>query len=117
MLKFFLKNRRRQKRETCVIRGLMVFNGGLRIAGTVVDMSRGGCRFRPSQPGIFAASEEAMLLLPNTRVDCTIRRRRSGHFHCRFNSDIHQTTLTAWVKGEAEDLGRRLAQSRLRVGE
>lgn len=114
MLGFFYKDRRHQRREPCEIRGALIFSGGLRIAGCIVDLSRGGCRFRPSRPGVFPASESAALLLPNARVECCILRRRNGHFHCRFNRELHEAAVTAFVTGEADELTRRLAASRLR---
>lgn len=84
MFSFFHKDRRRHPRHRCAIRGTLVFSAGTRIPGLVVDVSRGGCRFRPAHPGAFMASDCAALVLPEASVDCAIRRRRAGEIHCRF---------------------------------
>lgn len=88
MLRFFYKDRRRHVRQACIIRGALMFSGGMRVAGAVIDVSRGGCRFRPNQPGVFMASEGAVLVLPGAQIDCAIRRRQHGQFHCRFAEEI-----------------------------
>jgi len=97
MFGFFHKDRRRQKRHDCAIRAALVFRGDWRVAGMVVDVSCGGCRFFPHRSGVFLNSETAVLQLPDGRVDCSIRRRRRGHLHCRFHHPVEPTAITIWM--------------------
>jgi len=88
MLGLFYKERRQHARRACAIRGALMFCGGVQVAGMVIDLSRGGWRFRPSKAGVFMASEGAVLTLPGARIDCAIRRRQHGLFHCRFAEEM-----------------------------
>lgn len=117
MFLFFHKNRRRQRRQACQIRGWMLFACGLRAGGTVMDLSHGGCRFRLAQAGVFATSRCATLLLPNARVGCFIRRRQGGQLHCSFDHALAPSMLASWIPShDADTLSRRLALARLRFG-
>lgn len=118
MFHLFYKNRRRQTRQACQIRGWMLFACGLRAGGTVTDLSRGGCRFRLAQAGTFATSRGATLLLPNAQVSCFIRRRHGGALHCSFDNTLPPSLLAAWATShDADTLSRRLAMARMRFGD
>ena len=85
--------------------------GGSTIRGQLIDLSEGGCLFRPEFSVGFVTDKRLVLSLLDARIDCELVRRSSEGLHCRFLTALNKRQLDNLMtaKSQAMDSRTRVA--------